>query len=45
MDAFLAGIFFSFGIIVAGLALGDFVTVLAGLISISGLVLSIFLKR
>ena len=40
--AYIAGIFFSLGIISAGWILGDFITFIAGFISIVGLVLSLF---
>jgi hypothetical protein len=41
-DDFLAGVFFSFGIIVSGFVLSDFVTILSGCISIAGLVAVFF---
>lgn len=41
-EAYLAGILFTIGIIGSGLLLGDLVTTMAGMISITGLVLSFF---
>jgi hypothetical protein len=43
-DAYVKGVFFSFGIIVAGLLLKDFVTVISGVISMVGLIIGI-IKR
>lgn len=43
-EAYVKGFFFSFGIIVAGLLLKDFVTILSGVISIVGLIIGI-IKR
>ena len=40
-EAYVAGIFFSLGIISAGWILGDFVIFIAGFISIAGLVLGL----
>jgi hypothetical protein len=42
MKAYYAGFFFSFGIISAGFLLNDFVTIVSGLISIIGIVISLF---
>jgi hypothetical protein len=43
-EAYYAGLFFSIGIIVAGFWLKDFVTVLSGVISTAGVVISLFIK-
>lgn len=45
MEARTAGFFFSFGIISAGVLLSDSVTVLSGIISIAGVVISLAKKR
>jgi hypothetical protein len=39
-EAYIAGLFFTLGVISAGWLLADFVTLIAGFISIAGLVLS-----
>jgi len=39
-EAFYAGLFFSIGIVAAGFMLNDSVTILSGLISIAGVVIS-----
>jgi hypothetical protein len=41
-EAYVTGFFFSLGIVTAGFLLRDFVTIVAGFISIAGLVLSFF---
>lgn len=40
-EAYLTGLFFSLGIISAGVLLNDFVTIASGFISIAGLVISL----
>jgi hypothetical protein len=44
MKAYYAGFFFSIGIISAGFLLNNFVTTVSGVISISGIVISLFKK-
>ena len=44
-EAYYAGVFFSIGIISAGFLLNDSLTILSGVISISGIVISFFLKN
>ena len=44
-EAYYAGFFFSFGIISAGFLLNDFVTIVSGFISISGITVSVYLKN
>jgi len=43
-EAYVTGVFFSLGIVAAGFLFRDFVTIVAGFISIAGLVLSFFKK-
>jgi hypothetical protein len=43
--AYVAGVFFCLGIITAGFLLNDFVTIVSGLISLSGIILSFLLKQ
>jgi hypothetical protein len=40
-EAYVAGVFFSIGVVSAGWLLGDAVTIISGLISIAGLVLGV----
>jgi hypothetical protein len=44
-EAYYAGFFFSFGIISAGFLLSDFLTIVSGFISISGIVISIYFRN
>lgn len=44
-EAYYAGLSFSIGVVAAGFLLNDSVTILSGLISIAGVVISILMKR
>lgn len=43
-EAYITGFFFSCGIVASGFLLSDFVTIVAGAISIAGLIISLFHK-